>query len=170
MESFDKEAADLRVFIERLAFYAGPPKPGVGVPSATKKSIVNERPPAREGSKSRRLVDAAILEITAQGRRLDIGHLLGALLDAGQVIGGKDEKSNLAGYLSRDARVDYVSGQGWGLKGTGAASEPASQQAAPSIAAGGSNETTLDHPGVESFEPLSTFAGAERAPIPAGGE
>lgn len=67
------------------------------------------------GGKSGALVSHCVEVISTAGKRVRIDELFKSILDAGLEVGGVDEKSNLAGYLSRDPRVNYVKPDGWGL-------------------------------------------------------
>lgn len=86
---------------------------------------------AAPGSRGRELVDASIEAINAAGRPLKIGALLDAVLAAGHTLGGADQKSNLAGYLSRDPRIHSLGRSvGWDLI-RHEAGRPASDDALP---------------------------------------
>ena len=70
-----------------------------------------------QGGKGRICANACIEIIIREGRRVPMNELFPELI-ANQIhIGGTDEKSVLAGYLSRDDRVDFVRGEGWGIVG-----------------------------------------------------
>ena len=136
----ESEINDLRAFLRKLEHYAAP-------------VVVDEQPRATRsirgsGGKGKRLADFSIAEIHKAGRRVPIADLFDAVIKAGIVIGGRDEKSNLAGYLSRDKRIDFERGEGWGIVETeGAALVPASGDTAPSNLAGGTDErSTLANP------------------------
>lgn len=135
----ENEINDLRAFLRKLEHYAGPIE-------------ATERPRTRRrrgsGGKARQLADFCINEIHNAGMRVPIADLFAAAIAAGMEIGGRDEKSNLAGYLSRDKRIDFAHGQGWGIIETeGAALEPASGGAAPSNDTGGTDDrSTLAFP------------------------
>ena len=136
----ESEIADLHAFLRKLEHYVGP---------VAASADRNEQHAGRDrerristGGKSRELVDIAINKIRKADQRVPIADLFAAILERGMTIGGKDEKSNLAGYLSRDPRVDYERGVGWGIANEGAASAPSSQEATPSMTVGGSNDRT----------------------------
>lgn len=156
----EAEIGDLQAFLRKLEHYVGP----VGEAASRSDSAARRSriPHVAGGGKSRDLVDVAIDKIREVGARVPITDLFNAILERGMKIGGKDEKSNLAGYLSRDPRVDYERGIGWGIVTEGAASAPASQEAAPSSAEGGSNEraTLALEPDLERLLGPSTSAGA----------
>lgn len=69
------------------------------------------------GSKSGELVNAAIEAITKAGRPLSIAELEFQVNAAGHAIGGANPRANLAGYMSRDRRVQFTQGVGWTLAG-----------------------------------------------------
>lgn len=141
----EAEASDLKAFIRTYQRYVEEP-----TASRDTEHSANARPIAKTGSRARELVDAAIEAIKAAGKPLPIGDLLDAVLAEGHVVGGTDQKSNLAGYLSRDPRiVSRGRSVGWDILETeGAAIEPASEDAAPSSYQGGTNDgTTLVQPG-----------------------
>jgi hypothetical protein len=94
-------------------------------------------------------VDSAIEAIETAGHPVMIGDLLDAVLAAGHVLGGADQKSNLAGYLSRDPRVLSLGRSvGWDLvRNEKTDSEPESGNAGSSSNEGGSDDrTTLADP------------------------
>ena len=129
----DSEINDLRAFLRKLEHYASPVDAG--------EQSRGARRPRGSGGKAKLLSDFCISEIRKVGKRVEIADLFGALRVAGMEIGGRDEKSNLAGYLSRDKRVNYVRGEGWGITNDdGAASMPDSEQAAPVSNQGGTDE------------------------------
>ena len=92
----------LQDFLSRLESY-----------SAQSSSVPKAR--KHPGGKSGALASHCIGVISTAGKRVRIDELLKSILDAGLEVGGVDEKSNLAGYLSRDPRVNYVKPDGWGL-------------------------------------------------------
>lgn len=148
----EAEAADLQAFIRTYQRYVSEPSP-----STAREHGVNARQPAKAGSRARELVDAAIDAIKAAGKPLPISDLLYAVMAAGHTVGGADQKSNLAGYLSRDPRiVSRGRAIGWDIEETeGAALEPASGETAPSNEAGGTDErSTLTSTGLGDFEDL----------------
>lgn len=157
----EAEIADLQAFLRKLEHYVGP----IATSSAPRARLVADIPKRiAGGGKSRELVDAAIERIQQSGGRVPISDLMKHIIDRGMEIGGKDEKSNLAGYLSRDPRVNYIKPDGWGFATERAASSPASQEAAPSLITGGPNErTTLDHPDdvADLLGPATSSAGAD---------
>lgn len=136
----EMEINDLRAFLRKLEHYASPSS----VPEQPRAT----RSPRGSGGKARRLADFCIEEIRKAGGRIPIADLFTAAMAAGLDIGGRDEKSNLAGYLSRDKRIDFAHGEGWGIVETeGAALMPASGEAAPLFGTGGTDErSTLTHP------------------------
>jgi hypothetical protein len=137
LQKAEAEIADLQAFMRKLEHYVGP----ASASSELARFVPSSPKRVAAGGKSRELVDVAIERIQlAGGRRVPIAYLMQHIIERGMEIGGKDEKSNLAGYLSRDPRVDYVKPDGWGLTTEGAASAPASQEAAPSLNTGGSND------------------------------
>lgn len=154
----ESEISDLEAFLRKLDHYSSP-----AVTGSTSRTFEHgpRRTRQRVGGKSKALVNVAIDIIRDAGTRVPIVDLFDGILARGLDIGGADEKSNLAGYLSRDPRVDYERNVGWGIVNEGVAPEPASQQATPSIAEGGSNDRpTIDLPGIGGGQPPSTFAGA----------
>lgn len=141
----EAEASDLKAFIRTFQRYVDAP-----ANSQDAEHSANVRSVAKVGSRARELVDATIEAIKEAGRPLPIGDALDAVLAKGHVVGGTDQKSNLAGYLSRDPRVvSRGRSVGWDIVETeGAAIEPASEDAAPSTNQGGTNDgTTLVQPG-----------------------
>lgn len=98
----EKDISDLQAFLRTLKRYATP-----AVFSGAREHVANTGlSPAGMGSRGRNLVDVCICAIRKSGRPLKIGELLDIVLKAGIAIGGMDQKSNLAGYLSRDSRVE----------------------------------------------------------------
>lgn len=145
----EAQVSELTTFLRTLERYA----PAVVQHVSAERREHDENEAARwvaaRGTNSRVLVDACMAAINAATRPLTIGELVDVCLEQGLRIGGRDLKSNLAGYLSRDPRMKSLGRSvGWAIVETeGAASAPASQEAAPSIITGGPNErTTLDHP------------------------
>ena len=132
----EAEINDLRAFLRKLEHY--------GLPV---EEVAQSRPSrSRRGSggKSKQLADFSIEEIRKAGRRVLIADLFNAAIAAGIEIGGRDEKSNLAGYLSRDKRIDYAHGEGWGIIETEGAADMLAGNAAPSFTEGGQDdEATL---------------------------
>lgn len=114
-----------------------------------------DRGVADVGTQARKLVDTCILAIQGNGSPMKIGDLLDVVLASGLTLGGRDQKSNLAGYLSRDPRVHSLGRSiGWDIvKTEGAASEPGSNDAAPSLDQGGTDDgPTLTDP--DGFDDL----------------
>jgi len=136
----EAEVSDLKAFLRTFQRYVDvPASPQGGEHSANVRNV------AKVGSRARELVDAAIEAISEAGKPVPIGDLLDAVLSKGHVVGGADQKSNLAGYLSRDPRVvSRGRSVGWDVVETeGAAIEPASEDAAPSSYQGGHIGPTL---------------------------
>lgn len=130
----EAEINDLRAFLRKLEHYAAP----------VDETGHEQRPTRRRrgsGGKAKQLADFCIAEIRKAEDRVPIADLFAAAIAAGMDIGGKDEKSNLAGYLSRDKRINFAHGQGWGMVETeGTATEPDSNVAVPSHDTGGNDE------------------------------
>lgn len=146
----EAEISDLTAFLRTLDRYAGPLENGGENTNKSEHRRNESRGIGHPGSRGRALVDAAIEAIRTAGKPLPIGALLDAVLAAGHTLGGSDQKSNLAGYLSRDPRVaSRGRSVGWDLVETEeAAPEPASGEAASSINEGGTDErSTLTVPG-----------------------
>lgn len=99
----EKEVADLQAFIRTFERYTG-----ASVSQAFGEHSVNMGISQRTSGRAKEMVDVAIAAIEERGSPMLIGELLDAVLAAGHVIGGRDQKSNLAGYLSRDPRVRSV--------------------------------------------------------------
>lgn len=138
------ETSELEAFLRTLSKYAG------ASVAVQKGEHAENREPAKLGSRGRELVDAAMSVIRREGRPQQIGPLTNAVLADGHEIGGRDQKSNLAGYLSRDPRLcSRGRGIGWDLvKNEEAATEPDSEEAASSPDTGGTSDgTTLALPG-----------------------
>ena len=145
----EQEAADLQAFLRTLERYSS------DAPArAEREHDKNERAPAKPGSRARDLVDYAILAIKHAGKPQTIGELLDAVLAGGHTVGGTDQKSNLAGYLSRDPRlISRGRAIGWDLaENEEAAPEPASGETASSTATGGTDDrSTLASSGFEDL-------------------
>lgn len=141
LAAWEGEVSELTIFLRTLERYAGPTQKDIVI-AAPREHDKNDKVIPAHGTNSRVLVDACIDAIQHGGRPLTIGDLVDVCIAQGLKIGGKDLKSNLAGYLSRDPRVKSLGRNiGWAIAETeGAASAPASQEAAPSLAAGGSND------------------------------
>ena len=136
------ELADLEGFVRTFERYASPARGNAAQEPMGEPRKNKDRGVPVEGSQARKLVDNCILAITANGRPMKIGELLDVALASGLAIGGRDQKSNLAGYLSRDPRV-YSRGRsvGWDIvKTEEAALEPASGEVASSNMTGGTDE------------------------------
>lgn len=145
----EAEASDLHAFLRTLERYTIPTQ-HLEQTTNTSEHVKNfGKAIAKEGTRARALVDTSIDAIVAAGKPLEIGELLDTVLAEGHILGGSDQKSNLAGYLSRDPRV-YSRGRGIGwdiVKNEEAASEPGRNDAASSSNEGGSDDrTTLADP------------------------
>lgn len=133
------EMADLEGFVRTFERYSGK----ADAPTfSTERHKNKDRGVPERGTQARMLVDACIDAIHENGAPMKIGALLEVVLANGLTLGGKDQKSNLAGYLSRDPRVESRGRSiGWDIvKTEGAASEPSSNDAAPS-----SDQEGTDH-------------------------
>lgn len=106
------EIAEIRAFIRKLNLYIYP---------QTEKG---DRMRRGTGGKARLLSNYCLAKIREAGRRVPISDLFAAILDEGLDVGGRDEKSVLAGYLSRDPRINYKRDEGWGENEKGTAREP----------------------------------------------
>ncbi len=149
----DAEVAELKGFLRRFERYAPMLTQGGKLVSASEHVENNRRSELALGSRGRELVDTVIEAIKASGRPMKIGDLLDVVLAAGLKLGGTDQKSNLAGYLSRDPRVHSLGRSiGWDLvENEEAASVPGSDDAASSYEVGGTDErSTLTVPGDET--------------------
>lgn len=156
------EVAELRNFLSTLERYATPNRNGRLADAAT-EHVRNIKVPLREGTMGRQLVDACIDAITAAGKPLPIGDLLDWVLSEGLTVGGTDQKSNLAGYLSRDPRMESLGRTvGWAVvKTEGAALEPASGETAPLTNEGGTDDrSTLASSGFDDL------LGSQRPQVP----
>lgn len=163
----EAQVTELTMFLRTLERYTSPVA-AHDATAARREHDENDRGRAiaSRGTNSRVLVDACMTAIEGAGRPLTIGELVDVCIEQGLRIGGKDLKSNLAGYLSRDPRVKSLGRNlGWAVVVTeGAAPVPASQEAAPSLIAGGTNErTTLDNPDdvADLLGPATSSAGAD---------
>jgi hypothetical protein len=113
LEAAEREAADIEAFLRTfrryidadLALKAESPRGEHG--GNARQSV------GKPGSRARVLVDTCIDMISEVGGPVEIGDLLERVFQRGLSIGGSDQKSNLAGYLSRDPRV-YSRGRGIG--------------------------------------------------------
>lgn len=146
----EAEVTELRVFLKTLDRYRGTGGDG-GTRQDQREQGANT--PAkgipRLGTMARQLVDTSIAAMREAGRPVPIGELLDHVLAAGLPVGGNDQKSNLAGYLSRDPRVKSLGRTlGWTtVEEEEAAPQPASEETASSIAEGGTDDrSTLAQP------------------------
>ena len=150
LRTAEAEASDLQAFLRTLERYAAPVRVSEDSGNTTEHSKNSSGTVSKPGTRARALVDTSIEAIVNAGHPLLIGDLLDAVLAAGHTLGGADQKSNLAGYLSRDPRVHSLGRSvGWDLvRNEEAASEPGSIDAASSSNEGGSDDrTTLAAPG-----------------------
>lgn len=145
LEDAERDVADLQAFLRTLERYRNP--------AADRKNaehgVNSASSPAKPGTRARELVDTCIAAIQRARHPLKIGDLLDVVLGAGLVLGGSDQKSNLAGYLSRDPRVESRGRSiGWDVvENEEAATVPASEEAASSIHEGGTDDrSTLTVP------------------------
>ena len=140
LDDAEREASDLHAFLRTLQRYTAP------VTDSVRREHVSNTisSAAKPGARGIELVDTCIEAIRHVGRPMKIGELLDVVLNAGMVIGGADQKSNLAGYLSRDPRVHSLGRSvGWDtVENEEAASVPASDDAASSQTEGGSDDRT----------------------------
>ncbi len=67
----------------------------------------------KEGTQTAAIMDKAISLVMTARRPLSIAELAEGVQAAGLKIGGKKPKVNLAGYLSRDPRINYIKDVGW---------------------------------------------------------
>lgn len=104
----EAEINDLNAFLRKLEHYAAP----------VEGAHIRIRAPRGSGGKAKRIADFCIEIIKSADRRVEMHELFPAVLEAGIEIGGTDEKSVLAGYLSRDKRLNFVRRQGWGIAET----------------------------------------------------
>jgi len=75
------------------------------------------------------------------------------VLAAGLTLGGTDQKSNLAGYLSRDPRVvSRGRSVGWDLIETEGAAEALAGEAAPSFIVGGQDDEATLTPNPDEYD------------------
>ena len=102
----EAEASDLAAFLRTLEKYATPIPNSEGIRRAMDHDKNTARTSATTVSRGTRMADVAIATIKEVGKPVPIGKLLDAVLAAGFTLGGADQKSNLAGYLSRDPRVE----------------------------------------------------------------
>lgn len=144
LEQSEQEVADLQAFLRTFERYAGAVSVGTFASHSNEHSG-NKRQVAQAGTRGRELVDVSIAAIKHRGAPVKIGELLDAVLAAGLTLGGTDQKSNLAGYLSRDPRVvSRGRSVGWDLVETEGAAEALAGEAAPSFIEGGQDdEATL---------------------------
>ncbi len=104
----EADAKQMTVVVSWLRKQMGLPDAGNGDPAAARPRAV-----AASDTKTGQLVRVAIHAIKEAGRPLSIAELHDAVERAGLDIGGAQPRANLAGYLSRDARVEFVRGVGW---------------------------------------------------------
>ena len=138
----EAEVVELKGFLRRFERYAPMLALG-GKPVSINEHVENNRRNELAlGSRGRELVDTAIEAIKSAGRPMKIGELLDVVLEAGMKLGGSDQKSNLAGYLSRDPRVHSLGRSiGWDLvKDEKAASSLLCTEVASSHSEGGTDE------------------------------
>ena len=95
----------LAAFMEMAARYAANIGPAMPEPEG-------KRLP-KAGTQTAIVVDKAISLVMAARRPLSIAVLAEGVEGAGIKIGGKKPKVNLAGYLSRDPRINYIKDVGW---------------------------------------------------------
>lgn len=139
LQRSELEINDLRAFLRKLEHYA--------TPTDVKASPAVTRSPRGSGGKARRIVSHCIELIQKSGRKMPMNELFPKVIADGIEIGGTDEKSVLAGYLSRDERVYHDRGVGWGIVETEGAADLLAGTATPSLIDGGQNERatlTLD--------------------------
>lgn len=135
----EAEINDIRAFLRKFEHYA--------TPTDTKISVPVARSPRGSGGKARRIASHCIELIQKSGRKMPMNELFPRVIADGIEIGGTDEKSVLAGYLSRDERVYFERGVGWGIVETEGAADLLGSFTAPSLNDGGQNERatlTLD--------------------------
>ena len=140
LERAQAEIADLQAFMRTMERYVAPVAQE-GRPAGSGEHAENKTP-ARPGTTARLLVDACYEAIEQAGHPIKIGDLLDIVLSKGFTVGGRDQKSNLAGSLSRDPRlVSRGRTLGWDIvRDEEAASEPGSEKAASSHDVGGTDE------------------------------
>ncbi|HQS67984.1 MULTISPECIES: hypothetical protein [unclassified Novosphingobium] len=128
LASAQAEVSDLKAFLRTYQRYA---TASISTPGAERASSTFG--PSKLGSRGRELVDTCITAIREAGHPIKIGDLLDIVLASGMPVGGSDQKSNLAGYLSRDPRViSRGRSVGWDVDETeSVASQPASDEATP---------------------------------------
>ena len=155
----ESEVADLQAFLRTYQRYADEPSA-----DQSREQSVNPYKATRTSGRGKEMVDVAISVIRERGKPVMIGDLLDSVLAAGFTLGGADQKSNLAGYLSRDPRVHSVGrGIGWDLvESEEAASVPASDDAASSEQKGGTDDrSTLTSSGPDDFNYLLKPPGSQ---------
>lgn len=108
LERAREEQVKLRGFIETLEKYLGI-SPAQG---SSNKALAR-------GSRSRDIVDKAVELLFFNDRPLEIGNLADLIEIEGLSIAGQNRNATLAGYLSRDERVEFVRGAGWKLTQAG---------------------------------------------------
>jgi hypothetical protein len=143
-----QERNDLSAFLRKLEHYA--------VPTVVTDGVARTRSARGSGGKGKVIVDFCIDLIRNAGRRMKMNEIFPAVIKSGINIGGTDEKSVLAGYLSRDKRVDFEREDGWGVVETEGAADLLAGTAAPSFIDGGQNErATLTLDPVARTDPFS---------------
>lgn len=132
------ELADLEGFVRTFERYSVRVEPNRSVERRRNK----DRGISEPGTQGRKLVDMCIEAIRRNGGPMRIGDLLDVVLAAGMTLGGSDQKSNLAGYLSRDPRTQSLGRSvGWDIvKTEEAATVPGSDEAASSLNQGGTDD------------------------------
>jgi hypothetical protein len=134
LQRSEMEINDLRAFLRKLEHYAAP--------TDAKASSPATRSPRGSGGKAKRIVSHCIDLIQNSGRKMPMNELFPRVIADGIEIGGTDEKSVLAGYLSRDERVYFERGFGWGIVETEGVADLLAGAATPSLNDGGQNERT----------------------------
>lgn len=143
-----QERNDLSAFLRKLEHYA--------VPTVLTEGVVRTRSIRGSGGKARRIVSHCIDLIQKAGREMPMNELFPKVIADGIEIGGTDEKSVLAGYLSRDERVYFKRPVGWGIVETEGAADLLTGDATPSLIDGGQNErATLTLDPVARTDPFS---------------
>jgi hypothetical protein len=108
MERARAEQVKLRGFIETLERYSGIEATAVARPRAQGRV-----------SRSRELVDKAVEILFFNDMPIEIGKLADLIEIEGLTIAGQNRNATLAGYLSRDERVEFVRPVGWQLTEAG---------------------------------------------------
>ena len=115
LEAVRAERQKLIHFCEMASKYSGVEIAGASgtqVGEATRSRVCYGALP-RPGSKTANLVEAVLDAIDKAGHPLAIKDLVSAVHARDLTIGGANEAANLAGYLSRDKRIQYARGIGW---------------------------------------------------------